>query len=118
MLQILTELLNYARKLLPLMELYAARRAAAAPVRDHAVQDFQNHLAEVLRTNRADVIEIRSALESLHQRLKVVDDQSVSLQRDLARIAGQYRTIVIAVIIAAAASVGAFVTAIIAASRH
>ena len=72
MLQILTELLNYARKLLPLMEIYAARRAAA-PARDPSTHEFQNHVAEVLRANRAEVIEIRSVLEGVHQRLRVVD---------------------------------------------
>ena len=117
MLQILTELLNYARKLLPLMEIYAARRAAA-PARDPSTHEFQNHVAEVLRANRAEVIEIRSVLEGVHQRLRVVDEQSVSLQRELARVADQQRMMMIAIIVSAVASIGALVTGIMAVSRH
>ena len=114
---ILTELLGYARKLLPLMELYVARRPAQ-PVRDPAAQEFQIYAAESLRTTRVDLMELRAAVESVNQRLKVVDEQSVALQRELSRLAEQQRAILIAAMIAAIASVGALVTAIIAVSRH
>ena len=117
MLQLLTELLGYARKLLPLMELYAARRPAQ-PVRDPATLEFQSYAADALRSHHSDLVELRSALESVQQRLRVIDDQSVSLQRELSRVADQQRTLLIAVAIAAAASVGAFVMAIILVARH
>ena len=117
MFQILTELLGYVRKLLPLMELYIARRPAQ-PVRDPATQEFQNYTAELLRATRADLMELRSTLEGVHQRLKVVDDQSIALQRELARIADQQRTMMIAVVVAAVGAIGALITAIIAVSRH
>ena len=117
MFEILTELLSYARKLLPLMELYVARRPAP-PIRDPATQEFQLYVAESLRANRADLMELRSVVESVHQRLKVVDEQSLALQRDLLRLADQQLAILIAVLIAAVASVGALITAIIALSRH
>jgi len=117
MFQILTELLGYVRKLLPLMELYVMRRPAP-PTRDHATEEFQNHVAELLRANRADLMELRSTLEGVHQRLKVIDDQSVTLQRELARIADQQRTMMIAVVIAAVGATGALITAIIVLSRR
>ena len=117
MLQLLTELLGYARKLLPLMELYAARRPAQ-PVRDPATQAFQSYTADALRSHHSDLVELRSALESVQQRLRVIDDQSVTLQRELSRVADQQRTLLIAVAIAAAASVGALVMAIVLVARH
>lgn len=117
MFEILTELLGYARKLLPLMELYTGRRSAH-PVRDPATQEFQNYTAEALRAHRAELLELRSTMESLHQRLRVVVDQSVALQREMARIADQQRAMMIAVIVAAVASVGALVTGILAVARH
>lgn len=117
MFEILPELLSYARRLLPLMELIAGRRVAQ-PVRDPATQEFQNYAAELLRANRADVMELRSAIESVNQRLRVVDDQAVALQRELARTADQQRAMMIAVIVAAVASVGALVTGIVALARR
>jgi hypothetical protein len=117
MLQLLTELLGYARKLLPLMELYAARRPAQ-PVRDSATREFQSYAADALRSHHSDLVELRSALESVQQRLRVIDDQSVTLQRELSRVADQQRALLIAVAIAAAASVGAFVIAIVLVARH
>lgn len=117
MFEILTELLSYARKLLPLMELYVARRPSQ-PVRDPATQEFQTYAAELLRQNRADVMELRSTLEAVNQRLRVVDEQSIALQRELSRIADQQRLTMIAVLVAAIASIGGLVTAIIAISHH
>jgi hypothetical protein len=117
MFQILTELLGYARKLLPLMELYIARRPAQ-PMRDPATEEFQNYTAELLRANRADLMELRSTLEGVHQRLRVIDDQSVTLQRELARIADQQRTIMIAVVVAAVGATGTLIAAVVAMSRH
>ena len=117
MFEILLELLSYARKLLPLMELYAARRPSA-PARDPAAQEFQTYAAELLRANHADLVELRSAVETMNQRLKVVDDQSVALQRELARISDHQRTFLIAVIGAAIASVGSLIAAIIVLARH
>jgi hypothetical protein len=117
MFEILTELLKYARKLLPLMEIYAGRRMAQ-PVHDPAAQEFQNYAAELLRANRADLMELRSAIESVNQRLRVVDDQSIAFQRELSRVADQQRALMIAVIVAAVASLGALITGIIAVARH
>lgn len=117
MFQILTELLGYVRKLLPLMELYTARRVAQ-PMRDPATLEFQVQVAEVLRSSRADLVEMRSTIEGVHQRLKVVDDQSVAIQREVARIADQQRTMMIAVVIAAVSAVGALITAIVAVARR
>ena len=117
MFEILTELLSYARKLLPLMELYVARRPSQ-PVRDPATQEFQAYAAELLRQNRADVMELRSTLEAVNQRLRVMDEQSISLQRDLSHIADQQRLTMIAVLVAAVASIGSLITAIIAISHH
>ena len=117
MFQILTELLGYVRKLLPLMELYAARRPAQ-PIRDPATQEFQAYAAELLRLSRAELMELRSTAESLNQRLRVVDEQSVAIQREISRMADQQRIITIGVVVAAIASIGAFVVAIIAATRH
>jgi hypothetical protein len=117
MFELLPELLGYVRKLLPLMEIYAARRPAA-PVRDAATQEFQAYTAEVLRANRADLMELRSSMEGLQQRLRVIDDQSVALQREVSRAADQQRAILIAAIVAAVCSLGALVTGIIALSRH
>jgi hypothetical protein len=115
--EVLTELLSYARKLLPLMEIYTARRVSQ-PVRDPATQEFQAQVVEVLRSSHADLVDMRSTLEGVNQRLKVVDDQSVTMQRELVRIADQQRTMMIAVIIAAVASVGAMVTAIVMVARR
>lgn len=117
MLQLLMELLGYARKLVPLMELYVARRPAQ-PTRDPATQEFQSYAAEVLRQNRAELMELRSTAESLHQRLKVLDEQSVALGRELSRIAERQHIIMIAVLVAAIASAGALLTSIIAVARH
>lgn len=117
MLELLAELLKYARKLLPLMELYAGGRMAQ-PARDPATQEFQNYTVELLRANRADVMELRSAIESVNQRLKVVDDQSVALQRELSRIADQQRAMMISMILAAVASLGALITGIIELARR
>jgi hypothetical protein len=117
MFEILTELLGYARKLLPLLEIYTGRRKSH-PMRDPATQEFQSYVAEVLRANQAHLLELRAVVEGVHQRLRVVDEQSVALQRELTRIAEQQRTLVIAVAIAAVASIGALVTGIIAISHH
>jgi hypothetical protein len=117
MLQLLMELLGYARKLVPLMELYVARRPAQ-PARDPATQEFQSYAAEALRQNRAELMELRSTAEGLHQRLRVLDEQAVALGRELARIAEQQRIIMIAVLVAAIASAGALLTSIIAVVRH
>lgn len=117
MFQILTELLGYVRKLLPLMELYMARRPAQ-PVRDPANDEFQRHLAEALRGNRENLIELRSTIETVNQRLRVIDDQATSHQRDLSRMADQQRMMLIAVIVSAVASVGALIAAILAVSHR
>ncbi|PYY01058.1 MAG: hypothetical protein DMG64_15505 [Acidobacteria bacterium] len=117
MLQLLTELLGYARKLLPLMELYAARRTAR-PVRDSATQEFQSYTSEALRSHQHNLMELRSALESIQQRLRVIDDQSVSLQREVARMADQHRILLIALTVSAVASVATLVMGIILVSRH
>ena len=117
MFQILTELLGYVRKLLPLMEIYAVRRSSQ-PMRDPATQEFQSYAAELLRANQTHLMELRSVVESVHQRLRVVDEQSVALQRELTRIADQQRTLMIAAVVAAVASIGALVTSIIAISHH
>jgi hypothetical protein len=113
MFEILTELLGYARKLLPLLEIYTGRRQSH-PMRDPAMQEFQSYVAEVLRVNQAHLLELRAVVEGVHQRLRVIDEQSVALQRELTRIAEQQRTLLIAVVIAAVASIGALVTGIIA----
>ncbi|GEM_PF-3022665 len=114
MLEVLMELLGYARKLLPLMELYTARRVATAPARDTASEEFQNYAAEVLRANRSDLMELRSGLEAVQQRLRVIDEQSTALQREITRLMDQQRTLVIAAIVAAVGSVGALIVSIIA----
>jgi hypothetical protein len=112
------ELLGYARKLLPLMELYTARRMATAPSRDTASEEFQSFAAEALRANRSDLMELRSGLEAVQQRLRVIDEQSSALQREAARNIDQQRTIVIAAIVAAVGSVGALIVSIIALARR
>lgn len=117
MFEIITELLGYARKLLPLMEIYAARRPSH-PVRDPATHEFQSYAAEVLRANRADLMELRSSIESVQQRLRVVDDQAVAVQREMARLADQQRAVMIGVIVAAVASIGALVVAIVGIARR
>src|SRR5215469_20779 len=117
MLQLLTELLGYARKLLPLMELYSARRSAQ-PMRNHATHEFQSSTTEALRAHHSDLVELRSALEGVQQRLRVIDDQSVALQHEVSRMADQQRMLLIAVAVAAIASVGAFVMGIILVSHH
>ena len=117
MLQLLTELLGYARKLLPLMELYAVRRPAQ-PVRDPATQEFQSYTADALRSHHSDLIELRSTLEGVQQRLRVIDDQSVSLQREMGRMADQHRILLIAAAIAAVASLASLMISIILISRH
>jgi hypothetical protein len=116
MFAILVELLGYVRKLLPLMELYVARRPTQ-PVRDPATQEFQAYATELLRLNRAELMELRSTLEGLNQRLKVIDDQSVALQRELSRIADQQRAIFIILVIVAVISTGALIAAVVA-TRH
>lgn len=117
MFQLLTELLGYARKLLPLMELYNARRSAQ-PVRDPATREFQSYASDALRSHHSHLVELRSALESVQQRLRVIDDQSVALQREVARMSDQHRTLLIGVAVAALASLGALLMAIILVSRH
>lgn len=117
MLQLLTELLGYARKLLPLMELYAVRRSSQA-TRDPATQEFQSYAADALRSHHSDLVELRSALEGVQQRLRVIDDQSVALQREVARMADQQRALLIAIAVAAVASVGALVMGIVLVARH
>ncbi|MBV9072694.1 MAG: hypothetical protein JOZ10_03600 [Acidobacteria bacterium] len=117
MFELLTELLGYARKLLPLLEIYSARRGAQ-PMRDTATLEFQTYAAEALRAGRADAMELRASLEAVNQRLKVIDDQSLAVQRELSRLADQQRTAMIAVVIAAVASTGALILAIVAAARH
>ena len=117
MFETLTELLGYTRKLLPLLEIYSARRDSQ-PMRDPATQEFQNYAAEVLRANQTHLMELRSVVEGVHQRLRVVDDQSAALERAMTRIAAQQRTLMIAAVIAAVASIGALVTSIIAISHH
>lgn len=116
MLALLIELLGYIRKLLPLMELYAARRPTQ-PSRDPATLEFQANTAELLRLNRAELIELRSTLESVNQRLKVIDEQSVALQRELSRMANQQRAMFVIVVIAAVISAGALIAAIVAPHR-
>ncbi|HKT24697.1 MAG TPA: hypothetical protein VJR04_08830 [Terriglobales bacterium] len=118
MLELLMELLGYVRKLLPLMELYTARRMATAPVRDTASEEFQNYAAEVLRANRADLMELRSGVEAIQQRLRVIDEQSSALQRETTRLIDQQRMILIAAVVAAVGSVGALIVSIIALARH
>ena len=118
MLELLMELLGYVRKLLPLMELYTARRMATAPVRDTASEEFQNYAAEVLRANRADLMELRSGVEAVQQRLRVIDEQSSALQRETTRMIDQQRMILIAAVVAAVASVGALIVSIVAIARH
>ena len=117
MFQLLTELLGYARKLLPLMELYAVRRPAQ-PIRDPATEQFQSYASDALRSHHSDLLEVRSALENLQQRLRVIDDQSVALQRELSRMADQQRTLLIAVAIAATASLGTLIMSIVLVARH
>ena len=117
MLQLLSELLGYARKLLPLMELYAARRPAQA-VRDPATQEFQSYATDAFRSHHSDLLELRSAVEGVQQRLRVIDDQAVSAQREISRIVDQQQILLIAVAIAAAASVGALVLGIILVAHH
>ncbi|HWC17350.1 MAG TPA: hypothetical protein VG498_10055 [Terriglobales bacterium] len=117
MLQLLTELLNYARKLLPLMEIYAARRTVA-PVRDSATQEFQNYAAEVLRASRSDLMELRSAVEAVNQRLRVIDEQAAALQREVAQAAERQRMIVIAMALALISSVATLVMCIVILARH
>lgn len=118
MLELLMELLGYVRKLLPLMELYTARRMATAPTRDHASEEFQSFAAEALRANRSELMELRSGLEAVQQRLRVIDDQSSALQRETTRLIDQQRTIVIAAIVAAVASVGALILSIVVVARR
>ena len=118
MVELLMELLGYARKLLPLMELYTARRMATAPVRDTANEEFQSFAAEALRANRSDLMELRSGFEAVQQRLRVIDDQSAALQRETTRLIDQQRTIVIAAIVAAVASVGALILSIVVVARR
>jgi hypothetical protein len=117
MFQILAELLGYVRKLLPLMEIYAGRRPAA-PVRDPAADEFQRYAAEILRQNRIDLMELRSGFESVNQRLRVLDDQSASMHRDLGRIADQQRAVLTAAIVAAVAAVGALIISILVITRR
>lgn len=117
MLELLTELLGYARKLLPLMELYTARRIAS-PVRDRAAQEFQSYTAELLRATQSDLLDLRAGLEGVQQRLRVIDDQSAALQRETARIVDRQRIVVIAALVSAVASVGALILSIVALARR
>ncbi len=116
LLQLLAELLGYARKLLPLMELYAARRAA--PGQDSAAQEFQQSTAEMLRDQRRDLMELKSSFEAIQQRLKVLNEQAIAGQQELARIAERQRAIMIAAVISAAASIAAVVLGVILAVRR
>lgn len=118
MLEILMELLGYARKLLPLMELYTARRMATAPIRDTASEEFQSFASEALRANHSDLLEVRSGLEGVQQRLRVIDEQSAALQRVTTRVIDQQRMILIVAVVAAGASVGALIVSIIALARR
>ena len=113
MFEILIELLGYVRKLLPLMELYVARRPAQ-PARDTATQEFQAYTAELLRSNRTELMELRSVLEGLNQRLKVIDEQSVALQRELSRMANRQRAMLVVVVISAVISAAALIAVIVA----
>jgi hypothetical protein len=61
-------------------------------------------------------MELRSTLESVNQRLKVIDEQSVALQRELSRIANQQRAMFVIVVIAAVISAGGLI-AIVATHR-
>lgn len=117
MLQLLTELLSYARKLLPLLEIYAVRRTSA-PVRDSATQEFQNYAAEVLRGTRSDLMELRSALEAVNQRLRVIDEQAVALQREFAQAADRQRIMVIAVALAAISSIATLILCMVILFKH
>jgi hypothetical protein len=112
MFQLITELLGHLRKLLPLLEIYTARRPVA-PVRDPAMEEFQRYAAEVLRENRRDLMELRSVSESVNQRLRVLDEQSASMHRDLGRIAAQQRALLTAAVIAAVGAVGTLVVSIL-----
>ena len=112
MFEILTELLSYIRKLLPLMELYMARRSAH-PVRDPGNDELHRQIVEALRANRESLMELRSAVETVNQRLKVVDELATAHQRELSHIVDQQRTMMIAIIVSAAASLAAFVIAIL-----
>lgn len=117
LLQLLSELLNYARKLLPLMELYAGRRAV--PVRDAATQEFQQYAAEMLRDQRRDVMDLKSSFESIQQRLKFLDDQALAAQQQqLTRIADRQRAITIGVVISAAASIAAVILGVVVVVRR
>jgi len=116
-LQLLTELLNYARKLLPLMEIYAARRSSA-PVHDPATREFQTYAAELLRASRSDLMDLRSALEALNQRLRVIDEQAVALQREAAQAADRQRTMVIAVVLACVSSLATLIICMVMIARH
>jgi RNA processing factor Prp31 len=116
LLRLLTELLSYVRKLLPLMELYASRRAT--PGRDPGAQEFQQHATEMLRDNRRDLLELKSGFEAIQQRLKVIDEQTVAAQREAAKIADRQRTIMIVVVIAALASIAAVILGIVMAVRR
>ena len=118
MLELLMELLGYARKLVPLMELYTARRVATAPVRDTASEEFQSFAAEALRSNQSDLMDLRSGLEAVQQRLRVIDDETASLQRETTRLLDQQRMILITVVISAVASVGALIVSIISVARR
>ena len=117
MLQLLTELLHYARKLLPLMEIYAARRGSA-PVRDSTTQEFQTYVAEILRASRSDMMDLRSALEALNQRLRVIDEQAVAMQREIAQAADRQRTMLIAVALACASSLATLIICIVIVGRR
>jgi chromosome segregation ATPase len=112
LLQLIPEVLSQMRHLSALVEAYAARRAAN-PEREAAMQEFQQAVAEALRESRQDSMELRSAIEAVQQRLKVIDEQSVALQQGLARIADTQRTLLVAATMAAAAAAGALIAAVI-----
>jgi hypothetical protein len=113
MFKVLIELLGYARKLLPLMEIYTVSRASQ-PVRDPLTEEFQNQVSEVLRANRNDLLELRSALEAVHQRLKVIDDQSATLHRQITEVAGQQRTLLFGIVLVATLALASLVTSVLA----
>ena len=116
MLELITELLSYARKLLPLMEMYMARRPSP-PAHDPSLDEFKGQVTGSLRELHSQVMGLHSELETLNQRLKVLDEQSQALQREWMQVADQQRTVMIAVVIAAIAAVGALVTGVIAVVR-
>lgn len=113
MLQILTELLSYTRKLLPLLEIYNARRPVH--VHDAVNEEFQQQVVEALQQSRKEMLELRSEIEMAQQRLRVIDEHSAAVQRELSRLGDQQRTMMIAIVIGAAFALGALIAAVVAA---